>query len=138
MVVFGLAVAAGAAMTGEAAADAVAAPVVATPVSAPVIVGTDGNGQTQTLTVGQELAVALPDNPVSGYIWQLRDVDQHVLHQEGDPQFRANGGGLGAPGTMVWTFTAAAPGSTRVTLASVRPGQPGAPFQQFTLTVQVR
>jgi inhibitor of cysteine peptidase len=103
-----------------------------------VIVGPDGNGRTQTLSVRQGLAVALPDNPVSGYVWQLRDVDQHVLHQEGDPQLRSGNSGTLPSGTTVWTFTAIAPGTTHVTLVSVRPGQSEAPFQQFTLTVEVR
>ncbi len=132
MVVFGLALAAGGA-NAMAVADAIPA---ATPVAEPVIVGTDGNGQTQSLSVGQELAVALPDNPSSGYVWQLGPLDQGVLHQEGAPQFRATSPMPGTAGTSVWTFTAALRGHTTLTLVSVRPGS--APAQAFTENIKVR
>jgi inhibitor of cysteine peptidase len=141
MVVFGLAVAAGGSTVAAQAASAAPVPGIAVPVSEPVVVGTDGNGQPQALTVGQELAVALPDNPSTGYVWQLRDIDDAILHQEGSPQFRPNNSDImpGAPGTSVWTFTAAAPGSTRLTLISVHPWEQGAaPAQQFSITVTVR
>ncbi|MBF6332489.1 protease inhibitor I42 family protein [Nocardia transvalensis] len=138
MIAVGVALAAGA-TTVTAAADAVpAGPIVATPISEPIVVGTDGNGQSQSLKVGQELAVALPDNPSTGFVWQVRELDQAVLHQEGEPQFRSNSIVPGADGMSVWTFTAVAPGSTHLTLASVRPWEQGsAPAQQFSLSVTV-
>lgn len=131
MVVFGLALAAGGA-NAVAAADATP---VAVPVSEPIIVGTDGNGQDQSLSVGQELAVALPDTPSTGYVWQLGNLDQGVLHQEGSPQFRSTNPLPGSPGTSVWTFTGASRGHTTLTLISVRPGS--APAQTFTENITV-
>ncbi len=131
MVVLGLALAAGGA-NAVAVADAIPT---ASPVDEPVIVGTDGNGQSRTLSVGQELAVALPDNPSSGYVWQLSPIDQGVLHQEGTPQFRSNNPMPGAAGTSVWTFTAAGRGHTTLRLISVRAGS--APAQTFTENITV-
>jgi len=130
MVVVGLALAAGGVNVAAQAAP------VATPVGEPLIVGTDGNGQPQTLAVGQELAVALPDTPSTGYVWQLGPINQGVLHQEGAPQFRGENPMPGAAGTSVWTFTAAGRGTTTLTLVSVRPGS--APAQTFTEKITVR
>lgn len=130
MVVVGLALAASGVNVAAQAAP------VATPVDEPIIVGTDGNGQSQTLTVGQELAVALPDNPSTGYVWRLSPINQGVLHQEGAPQFRGENPMPGAAGTSVWTFTAAGPGTTTVTLTAVRAGS--APAQTFTEKIIVR
>jgi inhibitor of cysteine peptidase len=132
MVVIGLALAVGGAYA--AAVDASAAPVVV-PVDEPVIVGTDGNGQNQSLSVGQELAVALPDNPATGYVWRLGPFNGGVLHKEGDPQFRSQNPMPGSAGTSVWTFTAAAPGRTTLTLVSVRAGS--APAQRFSENITV-
>ncbi|MQY17718.1 protease inhibitor I42 family protein [Nocardia macrotermitis] len=131
MVVLGLALAAGGANV-VAVADAIPT---ASPVDEPVIVGTDGNGQSRSLSVGQELAVALPDNPSSGYVWKLSPIDRGVLRQEGAPQFRTTNPIPGAAGTSVWTFTAAGHGHTTVRLVSVRPGS--APAQTFTENITV-
>ncbi|MCM6778738.1 protease inhibitor I42 family protein [Nocardia sp. CDC159] len=136
MIAFGAALAAGA--TTAAAAGPV--PTIASPISAPVVVGTDGNGQSQELTVGQELAVALPDDPSSGFVWELGELDQAVLHQEGEPQFKQGNNPMpGTPGTVVWIFTAAKAGSTKLTLVPVAK-QPWAQGQReaYTLMVTVR
>ncbi|WP_216902642.1 protease inhibitor I42 family protein [Nocardia alni] len=133
MVVFGLALVAGGA--NVVAVDAAAAPVAA-PVDEPVIVGTDANGQSRSLSVGQELAVALPDAPSTGYVWRISALNRGVLHQEGDPQFRSENPLPGSAGTSVWTFTAAAPGRTTLTLASVRAGV--APARTFSEDITVK
>ncbi|WP_194290755.1 protease inhibitor I42 family protein [Nocardia aurantia] len=141
MVVFGLAVAAGGA---GAVAVADAAPVIhAAPIAEPVVLGSDDNGHAVTLTVGQELAVALPDNPSTGYRWQLGDLDQNVLRVDGDPQLRANpAGGFvpGGPDQAVWTFAAEAPGTTTLNLVSARPWEQGgaASGPRYSLTVTVK
>lgn len=129
MVVLGLALAAGGA---NAVADAMP---IASPVDEPVIVGTDGNGQSRTLSVGQELAVVLPDTPSTGYVWKLSEIDQGVLHQEGAPQFRSSNPIPGSAGTSVWTFTAAGRGHTTLRLISVRAGSD--PAQTFTENITV-
>ncbi|MBF6175895.1 protease inhibitor I42 family protein [Nocardia blacklockiae] len=137
MVVFGLALAAGGPSV-IAAADPVPG-VTAAPIAEPMVLGADADGQAITLSSGQELVVALPDNPSTGYHWQVAEGDQAVLRPEGEPQFRGNPGDLlpGGAGNSVWTFTAGDAGATHLTLVSVRAGDP-APAQQFSLNVTVR
>lgn len=141
MIVFGLALTGGANAATMTAAQALA-PVTVSPIAAePLFTGIEQNGQTVTLSMGQELAVALPDNPTSGFQWRLGDLDQGVLVLDGDPQVRAAPGASGpvGPDTSVWTFATIGPGATTVTLSSVHPWDPaGAPDQQFTLNVVVR
>lgn len=141
MVVFGVALAGGTNAAVMPIAEALA-PVAVSPIAAePFFAGIEQNGQTVTLTTGQELAVALPDNPTSGFAWRLGDLDQGVLILDGDPQVRAAPGASGpvGPDTSVWTFAAVGPGVTTVTLLSVHPWDPaGVPDQQYTLNVVVR
>ncbi|WP_156959677.1 protease inhibitor I42 family protein [Nocardia sp. BMG51109] len=139
MVVSGLALAAGG-PSALAVADPLPVVRMAEPVSEPMVVGTDANGQSTSLSSGQELVVALPDTPSTGYRWQISEIDQGVLHQEGEPQFRQDPGGgltIGGPGTSVWAFTGGDPGTTRLSLVSVRAGDP-APAQEFSLNVTVQ
>ncbi|MBB5917577.1 inhibitor of cysteine peptidase [Nocardia transvalensis] len=137
MVGLGLALAAGGPSV-VAAADPAPGVNFVVPVAEPMVVGTDANGQSMTLSAGQELVVALPDDPSTGYSWQVGQVDAAVLHQEGDPQFRGQPGQLlpGGPGTSVWAFTAGDPGTTHLSMVSVKPG--AAPAQEFTLDITVR
>ncbi|MBO0853240.1 MAG: protease inhibitor I42 family protein [Nocardia sp.] len=138
MVVFGLALSAGGAGAVAGAQPAPSAPPAIRTVSAPVIVGTDANGQTTRLSVGQGLAVALPDNPTTGYVWQIGAFDRNVLRQEGNPEYRGATPVPGSVGNSVWTFTAARPGTTRLDLVSVRPVDQGHPAQRFSMTVTVK
>ena len=85
------------------------------------------------------LAVRLDSNPSTGYSWQVSQVDDAVLKQQGEPQFiQPADAPPGAGGAQVFLFTAAAGGSTTLTLVYKRSFEPNvAPVQTFTVQVTV-
>jgi len=97
------------------------------------------DGMTIGLKAGQILAVRLDSNPSTGYSWQVSQVDAAVLKQQGEPQFiHPADAPPGAGGAQVFVFTAAAGGSTTLTLVYKRPFEPDvAPVQTFTVHVTV-
>nr|WP_063709938.1 protease inhibitor I42 family protein [Nocardia transvalensis] len=101
----------------------------------------DFDGKAVSLAPGQTLEVSLAANPSTGYQWDLIDLDQTVLDQAGDPDYRpaadaGNAAGIG--GTSRWRFTAKTPGATALHLGYARPWEAGTePAQHFTLTVTV-
>jgi|GEM_PF-1726306 len=108
---------------------------------APVTVGADFDGKDVSLSPNQQLIVSLQANPSTGFQWALTELDQNIVKQAGDPDYRGDaneGHAVGVGGTSVWTFTAAAPGTATLVLAYQRPWEPGiAQGRHFTLTIHV-
>lgn len=99
------------------------------------------NGQERNLLSGQRLSVTLPANPSTGYQWRLAELDQTVLRQDGEPDYRPDPTVPVAPGsggTSNWTFEAKAAGVTKLMLDYARPWEQGMePAQKFMLTIKV-
>jgi len=95
------------------------------------------DGATIGLKTGQMLAVRLDSNPSTGYSWQVSQVNDAVLKQQGEPQFiRPADAPPGAGGAQVFLFSAAAGGSTTLMLVYRRSFEPEVAAAQ-TFTVQV-
>ena len=104
-----------------------------------IVVGPGANGTRRVLHRGDLLVVRLPSNPSTGYAWKVRSRTRPVLVLSGrtfmppKPSQR-----VGAPGTAVLRFRAAAKGATALRLAYVRPWETGvAPTKTFILRVSV-
>ncbi|WP_406231883.1 protease inhibitor I42 family protein [Nocardia sp. NBC_01009] len=99
------------------------------------------NGQERTLRIGQQLVVSLPANPSTGYTWGLGELEQQVLRQDGEPDYRPDPNVPVAPGsggTAVWTFVGNSAGVAQLTLDYTRPWEQGIdPAQKFSLTIKV-
>lgn len=115
-----------------------AAPGVMSP-PAPVTVHGLDNGKPITLVKGQTLLVTLPSNPTTGYSWAVTSIDASILQQQGDPQYTAPANAMpGAGGTQTFTFIAAAPGTTTLTLGYRRPFEANTPpVEVFSAAVTV-
>ena len=93
------------------------------------------------LPVGQMLEVSLPENPTTGYRWQVAQGGEPVCSLVRDafdpPGDRDGGQRLGRAGRHRWQLRAAHPGVGQIELVSRRPwgDQPAA--RRFTLTVRV-
>lgn len=77
-------------------------------------------GETVELRAGDTLSVGLPGNPTTGYEWMDGAPDNMILVQDGDPSFKPESGGLGAPGIVTLEWRAAGPGNELV-LATYKP-----------------
>lgn len=84
--------------------------------SGAVTVTESDDGGSVHLGVGDELDVALPGNPSTGYNWYVATVDEAVLEQSGEPTFDAESELAGAGGTIHLRFIAAGEGSTTLDL----------------------
>jgi inhibitor of cysteine peptidase len=91
-----------------------------------------------TVALGSEFTIALPSNPTTGFSWQLgQELDGTVLELVGSEYIRGRAI-PGAGGTECWTFRAAGPGETGITLNYLRPWEtdvPPAKTAAFTVTV---
>jgi inhibitor of cysteine peptidase len=111
-----------------------------------MILTAEDDGSVVELGEGQALVVTLESNPTTGYSWEVSEVDEDVLMQMGDAEFKeaatsaaAEGEQLvGAGGTETFYF-ASAPGETTLTLVYHRPWEEDVePEEVFSVEVIVR
>ncbi|MDR3531946.1 MAG: protease inhibitor I42 family protein [Rhodopila sp.] len=77
--------------------------------------GESSNGQTIDLVVGQRIEIRLPENPTTGFRWQLMTNDGAVCAAISDV-FEEPAGPPGRGGEHSWMFAAAQPGECDIEL----------------------
>jgi predicted secreted protein len=78
-----------------------------------------------TASAGEQFVVALDSNATTGYTWQLDDPgDTSVVQLVGSEYVAPGAQAPGAGGKELWTFEAAAPGTTTLVLSYRRPFDP--------------
>lgn len=95
------------------------------------------NNKQFAVTAGQELQIALSENPTTGFRWQVQAWGKPVLEflQE---DFDSAAGGVGRGGTRRWRFKAVQEGSAGIEMAYRRASDPDqSPAETFTVTVRV-
>lgn len=99
----------------------------------------DDDGSVVNLNVGDTLEITLPGNPSTGYAWQPEIDPWPTLGSLGEPEFQAQGTGLGAGGLVTLVYQASQPGQVELTLLYQRPSSPPDPdAQEFDVTVVVQ
>ena len=111
-----------------------------------VVLSAEDDGSVVELGEGQALVVTLESNPTTGYSWEVSEVDEDVLMQIGDSEFKEAAASaaaegeqvVGAGGTETFYF-ASAPGETTLTLVYHRPWEEDVePEEIFSVEVIVR
>jgi inhibitor of cysteine peptidase len=100
----------------------------------------DDAGREVQLNKGQTLAVTLEGNPSTGYSWEVAEpLDEKVLRQVGEPEFKAESEALGAGGVQILRFEAVNTGQIALNLVYHRPWEKGVePLETYSLQVIVR
>lgn len=100
----------------------------------------DDNGREMELKKGQNLVVTLEGNPTTGYSWEVAEpLDQQVLRQVGEPEFKAESDLAGAGGEQILRFEAVNTGQTTLTLVYHRPWEKDVePLETYSIQVVVR
>lgn len=104
-----------------------------------VKLGVADGGRTVELARGQTVAITLEANPTTGYTWEVAELDESILQQVGEIEFKPQSDLIGAPGVQTLRFRAVNPGQTALKLVYHRPWEEGVePLKSFALQVVVR
>lgn len=96
------------------------------------------NGRQVELNRGQTLIVSLSGNPSTGYLWQLGEVDEHILQQT-EAKFEQKSDRVGASGLQIFYYKAIGTGETVLKLVYRRPWEKNVePLETFYVQVIVR
>ena len=97
------------------------------------------NGKQLAIQVGDELLVELPENPTTGYRWQVNSSGEASLTLDRD-NFELPSNALpGASGVRLITFRATVAGRSKLRLELRRPWEQGkSAIQEFAVPIEVR
>jgi inhibitor of cysteine peptidase len=102
-------------------------------------IGEQDAGKTVTLKMGDTLVVSLEGNVTTGFNWVPAPQEPALLQQVGEPEVTPVSDLVGASGTIVLKFKAAAAGQTLLRLDYKRPfEQDTPPVKTFEVTVIVK
>ena len=104
--------------------------------SSTVILTAEDNGRTITLPKDGLLEVILKGNPTTGYYWQTVSINPAVLQYQ-QVEFNPDSAEIGAGGTYVFTYRAAAAGTTPLQLNNASSTNGANAAQTFQVTVTV-
>jgi inhibitor of cysteine peptidase len=99
------------------------------------------NGKQITVKPGDVITLTLNSNPTTGYSWHVMEIDNAILAQQGDPEYKqASGteGLVGAGGTETFHFKASGAGSVTLKLGYMRPWESVPPIETFSVQVIVQ
>ena len=98
------------------------------------------DGREMQLKKGQTLVVTLEANPTTGYSWEVAEpLDEQVLRQAGEPEFKPESDLVGAGGVQILRFEAVNAGKTTLRLAYRRSWEKDVePLNTFSIQVVVR
>ena len=88
---------------------------------ATVTLGPEQHGQSVSASVGDTVVVRLPENPTTGYQWQVGSLDEPVVEQVEDTYDAEGNPTVGGGGIRELIFRVKAPASTALELEYRRP-----------------
>lgn len=105
----------------------------------PLKLNETNNGQSVELTVGQEVDIALDENPSTGYQWEIVSMDKSIIEKAGEPRFKIESNLIGAGGKKTFHFKAAALGETLLKIIYHRSWEKDVPpIRTFEITIIVK
>ncbi len=97
------------------------------------------NGQRFVIASQRLISIRLPENPGTGYRWEVAEPDGDHLALQNSVFALEPGSGLGASGWRTLTFKATSPGTTQLRLKYWREWEgERSVTQRFEITLQVR
>jgi len=103
-----------------------------------VILDSD-QGKTFEVQAGDLIAIRLPENPTTGYRWEISGVDNQLVEFPGSDYSVAPGSGTGGGGTRTFHFRAKSTGTAQIQLRRRRSWEPETRgIEQFTVNIQVQ
>ena len=98
------------------------------------------DGREMQLKKGQTLVVTLEGNPTTGYSWEVAEpLDEQVLRQVGEAEFKAESELVGAGGVQILRFEAVNAGKTTLKLVYHHPWEKDVePLETYSIQVVVR
>jgi inhibitor of cysteine peptidase len=98
----------------------------------------EDSGTEVDLHVGDAISIRLPENPATGYRWNMDALDDSLVTVDTSEFIETPGSGIGGGGARIFTLSARGPGVARLSLKNKRPWEGDAPpIGQFDVTLRI-
>lgn len=87
----------------------------------PLELDENDSGTEIPLAVGDQFSINLEGNLTTGYAWSIVKIDEGMLKQQGEPQYKRDNDLIGAGEITTFTFEALGAGQTQLELEYKRP-----------------
>jgi inhibitor of cysteine peptidase len=95
-------------------------------------------GKSQSAKFGELIIIKLPENPTTGYNWEIREFDKKIIELADAKYESAEGSQIGGGGMKTFKFKPKSIGSTTVKLILKRISEPdNSAIQHFEANVKV-
>jgi len=95
------------------------------------------NGRAMTVGIGDSVKIELPENPTTGFRWQVASVDAGVLRPQSDDFVASSAAAVGGGGLRTLHWAAASTGTTEIRLHLKRAWEALPPHATFTVRIAV-
>jgi inhibitor of cysteine peptidase len=94
------------------------------------------DGREVSLRVGESLVLSLPENPTTGFTWEIHETGSPACALR-DTVFDPPTAGVGRGGTRRWRFEAVQAATSTLALVYRRASEDRPPARRFRLTIRV-
>jgi inhibitor of cysteine peptidase len=103
-----------------------------------IIIGKTDNGKSFEVSQNDLISINLPENPTTGYLWQVSEVDNRVVKIQDSTFSISTESGIGAGGMRILSFKAESSGTTNIRLNLRRGWEPEqSAIEKFGLIIHV-
>ncbi len=103
----------------------------------PTAIDLSENGQEFNLVQGQEFSISLTDNPSTGYVWNIVDLDEDQLTLIDHNRIFNEENRIGQQSTQVFKLLAKSSGTTILKIQLARSWQPTRILNHFFITLNI-
>ncbi len=96
------------------------------------------SGRTLELRAGDRMDLALFENGTTGFRWEIAAIDETIIQQTGEPEFKRDSDAMGSGGKKTFHFVMVAPGEADLKLLYRRSWEANVPpALTFRVTIKV-
>ncbi len=96
------------------------------------------SGRTLELRAGDRMDLVLFENGTTGFRWEIAAIDETIIRQTGEPEFKRDSDAMGAGGKKTFHFGLVAPGEAVLKLLYRRTWEVDVPpISTFRVTIKV-
>jgi predicted secreted protein len=95
-------------------------------------------GKTFEILLGNLIVIRLPENPTSGFIWKVAEINNQILSVQDSSYSISSSSGIGGGGAKTFVLATLTEGFTKVVLKLARDWEPQTYADSFEVAIRIK